>query len=111
MVVKILGTKYTIVKVKASEDKYLMSESANGYCDNTSHKIVVADLTGEYELDEIEEYEKKILRHEIVHAFLFESGLQENFEHRRIGHEETMVDWIASQFPKMMKAFKKAGCL
>lgn len=27
------------------------------------------------------------------------------------GHEETMIDWIAIQFPKMLKTFEKVGCL
>ena len=55
---------------------------------------------------------KKQLRHEIVHAFLSESGLQSNLEHnQRFGHEETMVDWIAIQFPKMLEVFKELDIL
>ena len=52
----------------------------------------------------------KVLRHEIVHAFLDESGLMENakFDDE---HFEQMVDWIAIQFPKMQKAFEEVGCL
>lgn len=51
------------------------------------------------------------MRHEIIHAFLFESGLSENFTHPEYGHDETYVDWIASQFPKMCEVFKEVGCL
>lgn len=52
------------------------------------------------------------MRHEIIHAFLYESGLAENFEHaNEFGQDETMVDWIAMQFPKILEVYKEAGCL
>lgn len=55
--------------------------------------------------------QKENLRHEIIHAFLLESGLGYNIEHKEYGHEETMIDWLAIQSPKIFKAFKEAGCL
>lgn len=54
---------------------------------------------------------KQCLRHEIIHAFMFESGLGANWEHKPIGHEETTVDWIAAQFPKLLEVFEKVGAL
>lgn len=52
------------------------------------------------------------MRHEIIHAFLAESGLQANYEHyRQFGHDETLVDWMAIQFPKIYKAFREADAL
>ena len=52
------------------------------------------------------------LRREIIHAFLAESGSQANFEHAQsFGHEETMIDWIAIQFPKIAKVYEKLGIL
>ena len=55
---------------------------------------------------------KKQLRHEIIHAFLSESGLDCNFEHlKQFGHEETMVDWIAIQFPKIYEVYKEVGAI
>lgn len=40
--------------------------------------------------------------------FLSESGLQSNFEHsQQFGHEETIVDWFAIQFPKIFKVFQE----
>lgn len=53
----------------------------------------------------------KVLRHEIIHAFLFESGLQENYHNEKWGHDEIMIDWFAIQFPKIQKAFYEADCL
>ena len=61
---------------------------------------------------DFEKIMKKQLRHEIIHAFLAESGLQANYEHyRQFGHDETLVDWFAIQFPKMIKAFESVNAL
>ena len=48
------------------------------------------------------------MRHELIHAFLFESGLAENSNWAR---NEEMVDWIARQFPKMAKTFQEVKVL
>lgn len=47
-------------------------------------------------------------RHEIIHAFLFESGLAENSEWAQ---NEEMVDFFAIQFPKLMEVFKNADAI
>ena len=107
--VNILGTEYTVVVASREEDKFL--QKCDGYCDKTSKKIVVTTKSDDCEIDIFEEYQKKVTRHEIIHAFLIESGLQENFKHEEWGHDETMVDWIAIQFPKMLQAFKEADCI
>lgn len=52
--------------------------------------------------------EYKIVRHEIVHAFLKESGLDCNSDWAR---NEEIVDWIALQGPKIMAAWTEAGCI
>ena len=107
MKVSILGTEYTIQKLSKAEDSYL--ENCDGYCDKTSKRIVVK--TDNDDLDNIEVHIKKVMRHEIIHAFLNESGLQENFRHDEWGHEETTIDWIAIQFPKILDVFMEADCL
>lgn len=110
MTVNILGTEYTITETTKEADNALAE--CDGYCDKTSKKIVITTKTPDSNLDNWEVYRKKILRHEIIHAFLFESGLHENFEHaNRWGHDETMIDWVACQFPKMLKTFEEVGCL
>lgn len=105
MKINILGTYYTI------QYKKLGVEEIDGYCDYTSKEIVIRS-DNENGVNDFESLQKKQLRHEIIHAYLSESGLQSNFEHaNRWGHEETMIDWIAIQFPKMLKTFEKTGCL
>ena len=107
--IDVLGTKYTVVVTTVAKDSFL--KNCDGYCDKTSKKIVVKAKDSSCELDDYEVYLKKIKRHEIIHAFLFESGLHENFKHNEWGHDETTVDWFAVQFPKLLKAFKEADAL
>ncbi len=109
MKINILGTDYTIECKNSSEDDCLLE--ADGYCDKTSKRLVVAEKDRKCDLDCFEKYQKKVLRHEIIHAFMFESGLAENWEHKNIGQEETVVDWFAIQGPKIYKAWKEANCV
>lgn len=109
--VNVLGTVYTIQEQTAEENEHL--KDADGYCDRTAKEIVIVDLSREKcTIKNPEWYRRKLLRHEIIHAFLFESGLGEcaNWNDSTI-HNEQMVDWIAIQFPKMLKAFEEAGCI
>lgn len=109
MKVDILGTEYTIQEKSKNEDKYL--ESCAGYCDKTAHQIVICTMDSDNELSDFEVYRKKVIRHEIIHAFLFESGLHENWKHDTYGHDESYVDWIAVQFPKLLKVFREVDAL
>ena len=108
MKIDVLGTEYTIEELSRTDDAIL--SQCDGYCDKTSKRIVISLKDTDCNLDDFEVYRKKILRHEIIHAFLYESGLHENWEHKPMGHNETYVDWIAVQFPKLVRAFKAAGC-
>lgn len=107
--IDILGTEYTIEEKTPEEDSFL--EKCDGYCDKSTKQIVVAKEYHESELGNFKWYQNKVKRHEIIHAFLFESGLHENWDHKESGHDEMVVDWIAVQFPKILRAFKAAGCL
>lgn len=63
-------------------------------------------------LDDFEAYQRKILRHEVLHAFMFESGLDCNIYHpsgQVGGHEEQMVDWFAVQYPKIRRVYEELG--
>ena len=110
--VNILGTEYTIKRNKEADDPKL--NDCDGYCDASVKLIVVED----YEPDpksklDLEHYAKQVMRHEIIHAFMHESGLDANsccFEGGWSTNEE-MIDWFAIQSPKIFKAFKDVGCL
>ena len=105
MKVNILGTTYKIKR------KNLKDEDVDGWCDNTSKTIIIRK-DNYNNVGNFEYLMKKQLRHEIIHAFLYESGLDCNFEHlQQFGHEETMVDWIAIQFPKIYEVYKEVGAI
>lgn len=116
--VNILGTEYRIEIRKKSEDAFMRDRNCDAYCSDLGKFIVIADLMekelfSDYEQIEIDEYRRQLLRHEIVHAFLNESGLNASASTPAgswAKHEE-MVDWIAIQFPKIMKAFQEVGAL
>lgn len=118
MEVDILGTRYSIVKRKYSEDSAFEKRGIDGYCDGMLKEIVCCDMTTykgfEHESEEyINACEKHTLRHEIIHAFFNESGLMENSVQYTGGWatNEEMVDWIATQHVKIQKAFQKADAL
>lgn len=108
MKVNVLGTKYKILLRSSNEDRLLRESS--GYVDRTTKTIVICDKEPDCEIENFDFHQKSVMRHEIIHAFMEESGLSGNSEHKSIGIDETMVDWMAIQFPKISKAFKKVGC-
>ena len=116
--VNILGTKYRIEIHKMSKDKYMKDKGFAGYCSEERKLIVIADMSEkEYfgGLDEIEKeiYARSCLRHEIVHAFLNESGLSDNANQINCAwaKNEEMVDWIALQGAKIYRAWQEAGAI
>ena len=110
MKINILGTEYTIEERSIEEDALLCD--MDGYCDKSVKLIVISKPSPEANLEDLEWYRKKIMRHEIIHAFLFESGIHGCYQSaQQYGHDETMVDWLAVQFPKILEVFKEAGCL
>ena len=101
MKISVLGTEYDVEQRKVDEDRLLEEKAA--YCDPTTKKIVFSSMSPEFgsEVD-VSVTEKAILRHEIIHAFLYESGLYTQSEW---GTDETLIDWIALQYPKMKSVF------
>ena len=107
MKVNILGTEYEIKKIK--DDKKMKLLNANGYCEQYSKKIVVDDFDPDEEsFENIDLYKNRILRHEIIHAYFFESGLAGNSD---FAENEELVDWLAIQIPKIVKTFKELNII
>lgn len=116
MTVDVLGTKYKII-LDDFNCELLAGANRSGYCFFNAAEIHIEDLDTDddwkNEDDAIKsDQQKKILRHEIIHAFLYESGLHANScnVHAWAGNEE-MVDWFALQMPKLIRAFEEAGCM
>ena len=108
MTVHVLGENYTLNFIPEEEDEWL--KDCDGYCDETVKTLVVKQYKRGEPLDKkaLDIQEKKNFRHEIIHAFLCESGLAEN---STWAQEEEMVDWFAKQFPKLLTAFQEVDAL
>lgn len=108
--IDILGTEYTVVFEAQAEN---MPEDSDGCMDNSTKTIMLAKLEGGRGIiKDLDTYRKKVLRHEIIHAFLYESGLWNNSGNVvSWATSEEITDWIAIQFPKMQKVFEEVGCL
>lgn len=107
--VNILGTVYTIKEQSENENELL--KNCDGYCDWTTKEIVI-EREMEGNLADMEVYIRKVTRHEIVHAFLLESGLHESSASvDGWAWNEEMVDWFARQGQKIYAAWKEADAL
>lgn len=104
--VNILGTEYTVVECEKSEDKRLCD--CDGFCEKTTKEIVVTKETKDSELTNWDWYRRKILRHEVIHAFFMESGLR---SHSDFAENEVLIDWLAIQSPKIFKVFQELDIL
>lgn len=110
--INILGTEYSLEFRKRTDDPNL--ESNDGYTDTSVKLLVVEDMQQEKgsKID-LAAYTKAVVRHEITHAFLHESGLDasSNCYYEGWAKNEEMVDWFAIQSPKLFKAFQEADAL
>ena len=115
--VNILGTEYTIIVKKYDEDKAFKKYNSNGYCSLFEKEIVLCDMKTYPDWDDesgkvCENQMKTTLRHEILHAFLNESGLSSNSnESDAWAKNEEMVDWFALQGEKIYKAWSEVNAL
>lgn len=111
-IVNVLGTDYRIYFRSINDDE--MFEVCDGYTDWTTKEIAVRveEKTEKGSLKDMGCYVKKVLRHEIVHAFLFECGLAEcSGETEAWAKNEAMVDWFAHQGEKIYKAWEEAEAI
>ena len=108
--VNILGTEWSVKF--GSEEEYPSLVKMDGYADSSIREIVVDDMKaskGQIESKaDLESYQRQVIRHEIVHAFLFESGLDSNSNNTESwATDEEMVDWFAIQSPKIFKVLNE----
>ena len=110
VITRILGTEYKILELSEDEDDTLKERELNGYFDGTTKRIV---LRTDYDISpgavgDIIELKRKVLRHELIHAYLYESGL--SYQCYWAENEE-MVDWFAIQIPKLINLFEKLNIM
>lgn len=107
--VNILGTYYEIIERSGEEDINLVE--ADGYCDSSNRTIILRKEMGEDMGDHIE-VRKRVLRHELTHAMLIESGLDICSGSTDCwARNETMVDWISLQGLKLYEVWKSVDAV
>ena len=100
--VNILGTEYTI-----TEDESLVNNDADGLTRVFKHQIFVRPYKNMLDVND-NEIEKKAcyretLRHEVIHAFLKESGNEEYYT------DEHLVQKLAVLYPKINAVLAEIG--
>lgn len=104
MKANVLGTEYKIII-----DDSIATQDVDGICKSYDKEIIVRSKEGMLCSDDSEKVRdiryKEVLRHELIHAFFNESGLDD------YSNNEQLIVWISSQFPKMLKAFIEADCV
>ena len=108
--VNILGSEWSMKF--GNEKEYPNLTNADGYIDLSTREIVVDDMEASQgqigAKADLESYQKQVVRHEIIHAFLLESGLDSNSNSADSwAANEEMVDWFAIQSPKIFKVFNE----
>lgn len=92
--INILGTEYS---------------NADGLCKEYDKQIKIRNvgsmLCDDDPIDTKKRRFNEVLRHEIIHAFFSEAGLND------YSSNEQLVDWLAIQSPKLFRAFKETDCL
>lgn len=120
--INVLGTPYRVEMRKRDDDHEL--QSGNGaYCHAYHRIIVIGDLstypgnvekeTKKYDMVAVLAVECENLRHEIMHAYMNESGLSSNafVYNQSWPKNEEMIDWFAIQSPKIFATYKELGIL
>ncbi len=102
MKINVLGQKYTIKEMSDEEYPKLKTLEANGLFEGYSKELIIDKALNDpspSNYENLELFKNKVVRHEIIHAFFHEAGLQEYVSN------EFLVDWLAYQVPKMAKIF------
>ena len=111
--VDILGSKWTIKYVDDDPE----FEQANGYTNDAAREIVIENVKTSddplsFDMQSQYTNQKRVLRHELIHAYLYESGLGDSSNSCDAwAVNEEMVDWFARNIPKMIVTFKELKCL
>ena len=101
--INVLGTEYTVRRDTEECRKY----GGDGLQDRFKKEIILmrnADLMDGCDDEEVRAtYERQVIRHELIHAFMFESGMD------KYGQDEDLVQMLAVLWPRINEAMEKMG--
>lgn len=97
----VLGKTYTL-HYDAEE---CTDNDANGLCEYYSNEIIIVDpdepFRSKNSYKNIDQWFKKVIRHELVHAFLYEMGLE------KYASDEILVNALAIKMPELSELMKQ----
>lgn len=107
MIVNVLGVEYDIELIE-EKDEFMKFGGLVGHTDFTSKKIkvLIQKKIDDLSSDNQKINQNNIIRHELIHAFLFESGIDMGMQF----HNEECVDFFAMQLPKILKMLEILDC-
>ena len=105
MKINILGTDYEIKLLNEEEYPKLKAADAYGLAELYTKELII-DKSLSVPIHENEEVRhanlneltRKIIRHEVIHAYFHEAGLSD------YGDDEVLVDWLAIMLPKLSES-------
>ena len=110
----ILGTEYEIIFKSYDDEPEFSHRNAAALCNTATKVILVCIIESEPGYTKCSEEHlsmlyREIIRHEIIHAFLYESGLdgESHSNSSSWATDEEIIDWFAIQFPKIKKVYEK----
>lgn len=110
--VNILGATWSVhFENVESNPRY---EKHNGWCDNSTKQCHIGFRPKNLMSPENPyEFYNSIARHEIIHAFLYESGIVNAaiIRTNKWCKDEMMIDWMAAQMPKIYEVFKQLNIM
>ena len=107
--VPILGEEWTVRIVSEASDPRFKKLNCDGFCDWSTKEMIVnnGDPKEAWSIGDPKNNILHSIKHELVHAYMFASGLAGDWEHKNeFGQEETVVDWVAWQMEKMADTMK-----
>lgn len=111
--VNILGSEWT-VKTVPDDPAF---EKCQGYANDAAREIIVeavkmSDDPLDFDMKSSYIDQQRVIRHEIVHAYLSECGLAScSSSTDSWATNEEMVDWFARMSPKIFKTYKELKVL
>lgn len=104
----IMGEEWTIEVVPYDDPKMEINQ-CNGLCESYTKTIKIRNLNDDPKksemYDNIDEFMRKVLRHELLHAFFH------TICNQKYNEDEELVETLAHALPKISKIMERAGVL
>ncbi|MDO5329032.1 MAG: hypothetical protein Q4E88_02875 [Coriobacteriia bacterium] len=98
---EIMGKTWTIIETEETDKDYALGQTFE-----TARKIIIYNYEPADILNPRKLY-NQVMRHELLHAYMFECGLGDDLRYNDHGHDETTIDWMARIYPRYKKTCRE----